>query len=257
MGASSICLLRADRAAGCLDSARRAAGDTGPRVSPRAGSFRSELSRCRRLCLPAGACLGPPQLRECDARRMAPRCARHPTARSARRAVWMRRVFTRAKSSLSFCPHSRGVWADGGVPRAAGVRRRACQARQGGGPGSERPEGTTSPLLSAPARKLRARREHFQPNGARRDGREVEVRRRPTRRRREPGRSGAREDLDDQAQETTRPTRRRRGVHLWRPGARRWHSPPSSAFAFRPAFCRIWQATCLYTVCHLPRWMET
>ena len=35
--------------------------------------------------------------------------------------------------------------------------------------------------------------------------------------------------------------------------AQRWHSPPSSALVFRPAFCRIWQATCLYTFGHLPR----
>jgi hypothetical protein len=56
----------------------------------RAGSFRSELSRFRRSCLPAGVPLGPPRFLECHARRTAPRCARHPTARSARRAAWVR-----------------------------------------------------------------------------------------------------------------------------------------------------------------------
>jgi len=146
----------------------------------------------------------------CSARRPAdwsrpppePRSARYPAPRPARRAVWMRRALTQTSCRVSPCLHTRGAWADGGVPRAAGVRRRACQAREDGGPGSERPEGTTHPFLSLPARKLRARREQPQLNDARRDGREVEARRRPIRRRRA---------LDLQAQEKTQPFCRRRG----------------------------------------------
>jgi hypothetical protein len=161
----------------------------------------------------------------CSARRPAdwprpppePRSARYPAPRPARRAVSRRRAFTKARCTGSFCLHTRGAWADGGVPRAAGVRRRACQARQDGGPGSERPEGTTPPFLSMPSRKLRARREQPQPTDARRDGREVEVRRRPIRRRRALDHRGGRPrsrgtPAADQAKERTRPPKRSIGT---------------------------------------------
>jgi hypothetical protein len=128
------------------------------------------------------------------ARRRAPRGTPHHGRRAARCG---RDPLTQTTSSVPSAPSPRGAWAGGGVPRAADVRRRARQARQGGGPGSEWPEGTTQPSLSLPARKLRARREHEWPNDARRDGREVEVRRRPTRRRRGPGLPGAGKDAAD------------------------------------------------------------
>ena len=165
------CAPNALRGASTPRDARRAT--LGQGHPSRAGSFRSELPRFRRSCLPAGVPLGPPQFLECHARRTAPRCARHPTARSARRAVWMRIAAPgqRAAASRSFGGvsgpiakelvgpnHTRGAWAGGGVPRGATVRRRAYQLREGSGPGGRSRE-------APPPARRRQRSEICRPAG--------------------------------------------------------------------------------------------
>ena len=142
--------------------------------------------RFRRRCLTAGVSLGPPQLRECDARRKASRSARHPAARSTRRTLWLRiyarpaserrrrgtlprrprptngnwSVATTARPLSGWWGTSRSDRQAAGVLVARGRRARLAQ-----------PQGAIDGAAQATLRNLRARVECYAQNDARRDGR--------------------------------------------------------------------------------------
>ena len=194
--------LRADRAAGISTprDARRAIFCRGRTL--RAGSFRSEPFRFRRWCLPSCFRICPPQRLECDARRSAPRCARHPAPRSTRRALWTRRVCALPATggiaalarmdapSAARCPSNLatacGAWTGCGVPRAATVGAAGGPCAQVRRAGKAWPQPTAAGSARTPSRHLLARNERHALNDARRDGRGVEVRRSLFRRNRRP-----------------------------------------------------------------------
>jgi hypothetical protein len=140
---------------------------------------------------------GPPWPLTCQARRLRPRCARHPTARSQRRAVWpdRSRLGPMATTTTPSCQGRplAAAWAprDAAARTSRGARRpgrgvgclaqRAsgrgrCRLRQFGGRGGRGPQATggsrrprCQPASCAPAGIARGR------SAARGDGRGVEV----------------------------------------------------------------------------------
>ena len=107
------------------------------------------------------------------ARRRAPRDTPQRARRAARcgcalpargqRAVAPRRFagVSRPMAKELFGPNqTRGAWAGGGVPRGATVRRRACQLREGSGPGGRSRE-------APPPAQRRQRSESAGPQGTR------------------------------------------------------------------------------------------
>jgi hypothetical protein len=221
--------LRANRAAGHRDSARLGGGRLCGRLFLRACSFRSKLCACSGS-VPAGRWCARPAARPTGhARRLsrAPRGTPHHGRRAARRG--RSTSPTQAPCAGFGAPSPRGAWADGGVPRAAGVRRRACQARESGGPGSEWPEGTTpssgccQPESRRPARSTRSR---MTPAATAAKSRYAD------------GRSGAGEDAAARPQAGA-PSRGSRTLDaVRRPRSLQWHArhltAPSSS---RPARC--------------------
>jgi hypothetical protein len=154
---------------GDLDSARRAAGDIRSGALP-AGL---QLSTCafsgRWPCLPSCSHVGPPQPLDCHARRTASRCARHPTARSTRRALWGGPTWHFGPADTGRCPSGlRG--ASRSARQAVGIPLPQVRLARWA-----RPEGTAREFAALPARQLRACRERRWLNDAHRDARGVEV----------------------------------------------------------------------------------
>ena len=145
----AVRLLRADRAAGCLDSARRAAGDTGRRASLRAGSFRSERLAVPPV-VPCGRCPSRPAAASANATPAARRrrCARHPTTRpgAARCGQAGQRLHVAPATrgdrdaadrgqALRHCVHTaRRAERDAGCLAERGAVRRAWHSSGCGGP---------------------------------------------------------------------------------------------------------------------------